>query len=440
MKIEIKKNSYKILLLLLTISISLSQYSFAAKTPHTRNYEKVYDAKDIVSLAHRNGPLKVLQSKDGKVKLEATVSMETESESDAQTVFDQFAIQARETTGELNIKTRFEVENWHSRNGVTSIKFKDGTKVKKIHNLKFDFTLYVPKVQALSLTNKYDAITMNHDFDGDLSINLYSGKIDIKDVKGKLTLEMKYSKGDIGNFGDGDLQLYDCDLNFGTGKNIQLTSKYSKLEFGDLGSVNMKMYDDKVKMGNINGQLVVSDKYSDFIIGNFQNARMDIYDSDYRMKSGNDLQIKSKYSGYHIEKLNSLDFELSYDDKIEIQELGSFSATSKYTDFVIYTLGTSFTINSYDDKVRIGKMVGPVQEVNFTGKYTDLDLDLPSDTKYNIEAKCTYGKFTYPESDFDFQYYKEKGDKLEFRGKIKGATAESPKISITSYDGKINIE
>ena len=402
--------------------------------------QKFMMQKDLVSLSHRYGPLKVLKSTDGKVKLEVIVSMDTDSEEDAQIIFNHFDIEARETSNELNIKTRFEIRNWNSNNGVTSIKFEDGNRVKKIRNLKFDFTLYLPKIQELSLSNKYDIITMNHDFEGDLSINLYSGKVNINNVNGKLSLEMKYSKGSIGNFGDGQLKLYDCDLNFGTGKDIQLSSKYSKLEFGDLGNAKMVMYDDKIKTGDINGELVLTDKYSDFRIGNFQNARMDIYDSDLSLKSGNNLQIKSKYTKYHIEKLNSLDFELSYDDKIEIQELGSMNATSKYTDFVIYDLGTSLVLNSYDDNIRIGKMTGPVKEISFIGKYTDLDLNLPSETKYNIEANCTYGKFTYPESEFDYQYYKEKGDKLEFKGRIKGATEESPKISITSYDGKISID
>ena len=439
MKIEIKKNYYKDLLFLFLFCLILNPYSFGSKSTHKKDYTKVYDAKDVVKLVHRYGPLKVLKSKDGKVRIEATVSLDVENEEDAQTIFEQFDITAKETIGELDIKTRFEVSSWNTNNNITRIKFKDGTRVKKIRNLKFDFVLFVPQVNALHLGNKYDVIDVEDDFTGDLSLTLYSGRIKLKNVSGKLNLEMKYSKGTIGNFGDGQLTLYDCDINFGNGKDVQLTSKYSKLEFGDLNNVNLKMYDDKVRMGNIKGELVVTDKYSDFVIGNFKNGRMDIYDSDFDLKSGNDLQIKSKYSKYHIDKLNSLDFELSYDDKIEINELGSLNATSKYTDYVIYNLGTSLVINSYDDKLRIGKMTGPVQKINFTGKYTDLDLDMPTDTKYSIEAKCTYGKLTYPENEFDFTYYKEKNDKLEFKGKIKGATEESPKISITSYDGKINI-
>ena len=37
-------------------------------------------------------------------------------------------------------------------------------------------------------------------------------------------------------------------------------------------------------------------------------------------------------------------------------------------------------------------------------------------------------------------YFKEKGEEITFKGKIKGAEANAPKIEITSFDGDIRLK
>ena len=84
-------------------------------------------------------------------------------------------------------------------------------------------------------------------------------------------------------------------------------------------------------------------------------------------------------------------------------------------------------------------MTGPLEVVEFNGKYTDLYMDIPTDQKYLIEADITYGKFDFPEEKIQKDYYVIKGDKLDLKGKVKGSATDSPKILIVSYDGKILI-
>lgn len=415
-------------------------FSLQAQVERNKRIDKNFSAKEVVILDHRYGPLMVKASQDGKVRLESNISVKAQNEADAQKVLDHFDIAINENGNKLNLGTTFEVSTWDTNNNRTKLKFKNGDKVSNLRDVKIEVVLYVPTLKALTLKNKYDDITVGDNLAGDLMIVLYSGRIEAGNVGGKLKVDMKYSKGEIGNFVDGELTLYDSDLNFGNGRAISLSSKYSKINLGNLESIDMEVYDDKITIGDVRGNITLIDKYSDITLGRFENARMDLYDSDVSTQEGKDIQLKSKYTTLKATKLGNLHYELSYDDELIAEQVGTLRADSKYTSFTIGTLGESLHLISYDDNLAIGKVTGPLKNCSFQGKYTDLNLAMDGDLKYQLEANLTYGKLVYPEKDFETQIHKEQNSKLEFKGKTKGATNESPKIEITSYDGKIELQ
>lgn len=431
-----KKNKYSFrtitLCLFCTLSISLS-----AQVERTKSVNKSFAKKANVELDHRYGPLTVEASQDGKIRLEANLSVQAQNDADAQLVLDHFDMGINEQGNRLELVTKFEVSTWNTNNNDTKLKFKDGKKVSNLRDLEISVVLYVPALEKLTLKNKYDDIKIGDNLTGDLSVVLYNGRVETGNIRGSLNADMKYSKGEFGNFADAELAIYDSDLDFGDGGAVKLSSKYSKLNLGNLKSIDMEVYDDKITVGNIAGNVTLIDKYSDITLGQFENARMDLYDSEVVMLEGKAIQLKSKYSSLTTTSVDNLHYELSYDDELEAANVGSIRADSKYTNFKIATLKTSFQLASYDDELVIGSITGPLKDCSFTGKYTDLNLDMADAIKYRLEANLTYGKLTYPEEEFDTQIYKQQHDKLEFKGKIKGATNESPFIQITSYDGKV---
>ncbi|GJM33506.1 MAG: hypothetical protein DHS20C18_25070 [Saprospiraceae bacterium] len=405
----------------------------------TKTISRTFDAKKQVRLKHRNGPLRVTQSTDGKVHFDATISFEANSEEDAQAVFDHFNVVITELSDELNLTTDFQVENWNTNNGVTTLKFRDGTKVKKLNDLTISMVLRVPQLERLFLENKYDEINIEQSVAGSLDVVLYSGRITAKDIKGSLNLKSKYSKGTIGNFGDATLDLYDSNISFGNGENIEMTAKYGRFTLGSSRNLKLDTYDTNVEMSLIRGRFILTDKYSDFKIGKFQSAIMDLYDSDMTTEGGEEIQLKSKYTTFKIKSLKVLNFESSYDDEVDVDQLGFLKSNSKYTQYRIHTLQEGLSIISYDDEVQVNNFTGPLKELNFEGKYTDLDIPLGKAILYRLEANLTYGHLQYNETAMDIQILREKSDKLELQGRIKGASDDSPLVRIKAYDGKIKL-
>lgn len=405
-----------------------------------KSVERSFSAKEQVTISHRYGPLKIMPASDGKIKVTGHLYGEAADAGDLETLKRYFEFDISEGSDELDIVTHFKVKNWNTNNGVTKLEFEDGTRINRLKDLKIEATVYVPASSKLSVRNKYDEITIMDGTKNDLSVNIYSGRIKVGKIGGRLNLEAKYSKGEVGDFGNAELEIYDSDLKFGNGENVKLKSKYSDLEMGSYNDMDANTYDDEIEWKTIRGQLSIDDKYSEFTIGRFNTAKMDIYDSEITSDGGNELLVKSKYTEFNFKEVGQLSFENSYDDKVEIERLGSFSANSKYTEYKIGKLRNKIFLKSYDDDFQVGEMLGPLEGIEFDGKYTDMTIHLPPSSEFHLEANMTYGKLNYPETRLESQIYKEKNDRLEFRGSTKGATDSSPKITITSYDGKISID
>lgn len=426
--------------LLLAVTLLFSLTRLEAQEERRQLLEKTLDAPAKVSVHHQHGPLLILPSADGRLRYEAEIRFRADDASAAQQMFDHFSVKSEESGGELRLQTMNEIKNWKSHNNKVTITFQNGEEVRNVYDLKINMRVYVPKLERLHLVNKYDDITVENDFRGDLAVTLYSGEVETEDIDGNLELDMKYSKGEFGSFRDGTLQLYDSDVELENGQSVTVNSKYSKLELGDVAQLRLESYDDEIETGPVQGLLTITDKYSDIAIERFAQAQMDLYETKLEAETGEDLQAKSRYANVEIEQLGSLTFELSYDDKIEIGRLGSLSSESKYSDYAIGTLERRLKIDSYDDELKIERITGPLEEISFNGKYTDLHLPLPGDAAYLLEANLTYGDLKFPEDRLEQQFYKEKNDRLEMRARIKGAGEESPKILITSYDGDVNIQ
>lgn len=451
------------------------------QTEKTKSVEKTFNLskEGKVKVDHRYGLLKVIRSTDGKVHLNTRMRVEGNDEEEIQKALSQFDVDINEFGNQLTIETDLGIKNWNGRNGKIYLTFKNGAKVKGLKKFTVEMLLAVPDLQTLALKNKYEDIIIDHNIAGDLEVELYDGDLKAKNVSGELDLNVKYGKAIFEDIGNADLTLYDSEMEMEAGKVIKLSSKYSEYTIGDTESLKINAYDDKFELGNVKGRLEIRDKYSEMEVGNFGEAILQVHDGDFDAKKGGNLSISdTKYSKYRIAEVGNLTIEGSHDDKFIIRKVADFEVDiTKYTEFEIGDLGGKFKVrNSHDDKFIIGNLTDlmvnqskytefeitnlagqvslldshddklDVREVATTfkglkmnGKYTKVNMDIPSTVKYEIDAEMKYGGIEYPESAFESSYYKEKDSILAMRGKIKGAGANAPKIEVRGHDCKLDL-
>jgi hypothetical protein len=431
MKIVLRKSLFNILLLLCATA-----FQSQAQEKRFKTIEKDFSNIRLMRITHRHGPMDVKPSTDGRVYIAITLSVKAKDDEDFQAVFNHFNVDAREQDGMLRVKTEFETSNWNTNNGKSSIRFKDGTKVRNLRDLEISCSLFVPNnMEELFLENKYDEIIVAEKVQPEaIRVNLYSGRASLPDVK-DLRLDLKYSKVKIGSFKDGYFDVYESDINGGKGDKLSLRSKYGKHTFESVtGAIDIDSYEDKIKIGSTDSRIMIRSKYTTFEFGNLQDGLFDLYESNITALNAGNIQFKSKYGNYKFSDVANVVFESSYEDELEAQSANSLVADSKYGKFTFATIKSKVKLKSYEDKLQISSFIGPLEGVEIDGKYTNATLNLKDGIDYQINASMKYGKLEYDESKLQNSYYKEKGDQLDIKGKTQGANDQSPLIKVSGYE------
>lgn len=433
------KSIYKIF----GIAILLSTATILqAQVEKTKTFSGEFANLSELAVYHRRGVLDIRQSKDGKTRYEANVYIKSKDEESAALMLERMELKEDKFGEKVEITSTFNIQNWTTINGKTKIKFKDGTKVSGIREVKIEMTVYVGQLQKLHLENKYDEIRIHDDVATNLSVELYSGKLRCVNYSNDVTLKMKYSKGDLGNMVNLNMEIYDSDIVMGNARKIQIKSKYSSYEMGNLSELRGETYDDNFKLGNITGILTLEDKYSEFKMGSFKTGKLEFHDAEFEATNAEGVEIKSKYSEFKFTDVGAIEFENSFDDNLKAEEVNVFSADSKYSEFVFQTVKESASIaTSFDDKLEIDNLGSNFKLLKIDGKYTDLDVDIASGALFHLNVDMTYGKVHFDEDSFETQIWKEKdSSRKEIVGKSKGATDKSGKIVILGFDNTISLK
>jgi hypothetical protein len=433
------KFTFKILAVL--VLLFAFQAGTFAKEYKSKTIKKTLDAQPDVFVLHKYGPLLVEASPDGKVHFEATLTFDASSEADAKVVFDHFDIRVGEKAGEIVIETDFDVKNWNQTLGSIKLRFDDGVKVSNISKLKINMLVKIPKIDYLKLKNKYDKIKVLSSLDNDLEVSLYEGRLDVKNVNGKLTLGLKYSQAEIGNFDQAEVELYECSLNMGSGKQTQINSKYSKWTVGSTQSLVVDAYEGSGETGLIKGHLQLKSKYFRFKAKDFGTADISMYEGCFTAENGKSVSGENKYGCINLGDVEKLDLASAYETDVTARKMGQLIVNNgKYSSFKIEKLEGGIDANTYEGFIKVGLVGDEFTGVNFESKYTDLELIIPASVKYRLEGEMQYTDLDFPKDRFDTQTYIEKNSKISVNGKIAGATDSSPLIKLKAYEGNIDLQ
>lgn len=427
--------------------LGLLSFQATAQTEKTRTIEKSFSGKTALWASHRYGKLVMKKSNDNQIKAVLTIRAAGKDQSEVERFLKEFEMNTSEAPdNKIDIQTGSYIESWNQVKVISTVKSTIKLRNGNIYNgiSKFDMVLelYVPKLRYATLENKYEAIQVEEGTTNILIVKLYDGELDVAGNYEKLNLEMKYSDAKVSNFNTSETELYDSNIKFGNGNILNLKTKYSEVEIGTLQDLTIESYDDEFEISDVRGSVAITDKYSEFKLGNIGgDMKLNFYDSKVEFGNAANINIdESKYTEFEFQNVNSLSIEETYDDQFEINQVGVLTiADSKYTEFGIGTLEKSLSIKSHDDQINVRTVGSGFEGFTFDGKYTEVDLPIPSSVKYEIDAQTKYGSLDFPESELDKGIFKEKSEEITLQGKLKGAGSNAPKIKIVAHDCSIDL-
>ncbi len=183
----------------------------------------------------------------------------------------------------------------------------------------YDSDIILGDGAQVELESKYSDIELGNL--QSLSANTYDDKMKVKNIKGDLRIEDKYTEFEILGAANVFLNLYDAEFEIGSGKNFQVKSKYTTFRLGAVDNLDFELsYDDKVRVKELNGFSAIESKYTEYDFQKLNksiklNSHNDKLNVDLVTGTFSGLTFQGKYTDINLSLEPSVLFRLDYYSK-----------------------------------------------------------------------------------------------------------------------------
>lgn len=316
---------------------------------------------------------------------------------------------------------------------------------KKVHR---SFTR--ADVDALNLSNKYGAVTINDTGGDSVSIDVVivvenNSESKAKQLLDQITIDISKSGKTIlakTNF-KSDFQTrqkfsVNYNVNIPANRALTISNKYGNVTLNHLNAPGK--FD--IAYGNITGEVLKAPNseaiqlnlaYSKADFQEVSNMQSTIMYSKLYIDKIEKMLLESKYSTISMDQIKELQVNSKYDG-FSIDHLGSLKAESKYTHYSIDLLEKSFTLNSAYGNIEIDQVAKGFQSINIDNSYGGIKIGL-DELDYQLSAECSYCDVSYPQQRFNGNREKD-NQNLKVQGKVGNGSAT---VKIISRYGGIKL-
>lgn len=279
------------------------------KNDYTKTIKKEFpitaDGKTI--LANKYGKIEVNTWDKNRVKVNVNIVVKTNSETEAQEVFDRINIEFNNGADFVSAKTSIESskKNWWGWDD-------------KNTEFQINYEVLIPTAGSLDLTNKY----------GDADIAVIGGKSKVEVKYGDFTMEEARN----------DLEI---ELGYGAGivlraKDISGEIAYSKFRVKEAEDINLDTRYSKMNVEKAE-DLKIESRYDNYEVGEARDFKCEARYGDMDIIAVDNVICNSRYTEYRIERVsNKADFNLEFGGVTVEQITKGFSEViliGKYTDY-----------------------------------------------------------------------------------------------------------
>jgi len=222
-----------------------------------------------------------------------------------------------------------------------------------------------------------------------LDIENSFGNLSLPDYAGEVKLDVEY-----GNLNTGKLKNGDIELSFGSGTIEELASGDLEVKYADELDINY--------LGNV-----------DFETG---------------------------FSHVSIKKADNIDLEGKYGE-LEIDEINSITGSSAFSSLEIGTLNKKLDleVKYVSGKMRIDHIAAGFNEVTIDSKFSQIDLNFDSASKFDFHTEHKFGKLKIDKSKFKLTLSDEEDFSAEYKGYV-GSNNNSSKVYVSTSYGDADLD
>jgi len=398
---------------------------------------------DLVKIKNSNGNISIVTWNKPIIQMKAFVTITGGNEEDIQKGLEDF---------DLNLiakGSKVEIENsWSDKRdcncSATSIKGKITTKKGekiKVKKYSIDYQVMIPKKMNLNLKNNYGNIILD-DVDGDVKVVSFQGDFSGGNIGGNLDLTEKYGNAKVGDFINGDISLFQGELESGNSKKIDLNAKYSDVTINATNSLDLIGFQTDITIKENVDKIKGSIKYGDLELrSNVNTVDLQVFQAEIKANEIKAFEMSGSYTSVKVNTILDLKIGKAMQNSYKIEQVTDLKGAVKYTSFDIGILNGSLDLETFQGSIDVGNVSGNFSKLNIDSKYTPIDLNFSTDSKFNISAETNYTDFNYPENLMQVEYNNVENQRMNFKGVYNINNTKDPSmVSVICFQGKLNLK
>ena len=258
---------------------------------------KLFDvsSNDNLVVDNQFGQVSVGLWDKNEIRVQITIIANSDSDERVQKFLDAVSIEEKRTGNQILVRTNFSqnsISNWSLG------KWKDGGERNFV---KINYEVMMPKQNALTVRNKFGNTSIPA-FQAPLTVYSRYGNFSADDLTSHQNdIDVAYGKADIGNFGQGKVDMAYGDLELSRANVLVLTNKFGKMNIGNVGKLDADINYSGAKIGTLRESGKIKIEFS-------SGFRI-----DQLLKSADNLNIQASYSsvGLPMDSGNDCDFDVT---------------------------------------------------------------------------------------------------------------------------------
>lgn len=342
-----------------------------------------------------------IQNRNGTVEVLGTETEEVSIELDKQ-IWSRKNEQAQEIAKELNIRVK---------KGPKRIFLSINREDFRRKRIRTHFVVRVPFGMKLYVDNSHGSITA--EAVGDTHITNRNGEVDVRDIRGKLTLKNSYGDVSVATVrGDCSISSRNSTVKAtDIPGNVRIDHRYGKIVLENiLGNVLVEASHSEVSGQTIGGKTEIETSYRNISL--FDVSKTTLIGNNGNMEingAGGDIDIHGRYGGI---KLRNIQGSLSINGRylgIQGEKItGSsiiISSSYRFVELVEFSGETSIVLNKGDINLTPLPLVYGIEA---KGDYADITFFWPAGQEYPFEARARIGDIQW-ELNEELSYNKKNG-------------------------------
>jgi hypothetical protein len=306
----------------------------------------------------------------------------------------------------------------------------------------------VASVQKLQLSNKYGNIYIENSRTDSVIVSADIWVEGNSDKSSRILSSINVTVNQNGNTVEAATtfdKMNNWNTEFSVDYHIEIPADRELAVEQKYGSVNMRDLTGKgtfeIKYGELNGQKLISPElsidvaYSKIYLKEVMDLSLALHYSKLKVGKGNNLKIEARYSGISISECNQLDIDSKYDN-MSIGNIASLKCSAMYTECEIDKLSKKLTLVNGYGGFSAKQITAGFESITIENKYAGIKLGIEKDAAYQLNGTARYSIIKHPEGQLNV--IRELSNYL-VNGTIGNSGNSGSRVTIATSYGVVNL-